>query len=405
VYFNSGIRSRRGYSYSPSAVISPAAFVSHLFLRQRYGHYYFGDYYASNYTGLGYSPWFSSHSSHHGYDPIYAHQRWYHRNDRQWDRRVEADFGRRREREEARPPRTWAAQRALVSNRGNAPEESFLIAGSLDQLTRNKDNPLRFQQVAKEERQRLTQQRQEIQEFRQERQRMEARTADTSAANPSQPSDPPRAKFRRSPFVARSAGQLGKDQASTKRREVLKPELQVEPPRSPRVESKPSPRVESKPLKVDRSSANRRNRNPNVNRLLEQELPLRNVPSPGGSPRPEAACRALRPHVDQPKPQPTPQPRVERSVRQPQQQRKLDQPAPAERIDRAARQSQPQSRPEPRVKRTQSQPKIDRPVSSPRVDRSAPQPRVKQPRVDRSSQRQQTQSRQEKRRGQNKDKN
>ena len=79
VYFDGGLRTQRGFSYSPSTVINPGVFVSHLFLRPRYGHYYFGDYYGSNYADAGFSPWFSYHSSRRGYDPIYANQRWQHR--------------------------------------------------------------------------------------------------------------------------------------------------------------------------------------------------------------------------------------------------------------------------------------------------------------------------------------
>ena len=43
VYFNSGIYTQRGFSYSPAVVINPAVFASHLFLRPGYGHYYYGD--------------------------------------------------------------------------------------------------------------------------------------------------------------------------------------------------------------------------------------------------------------------------------------------------------------------------------------------------------------------------
>ena len=111
VYFDGGLRTQRGFSYSPSTVINPGVFVSHLFLRPGYGHYYFGDYYGSNYTDAGFSPWFSYHSSRRGYDPIYANQRWQHRQERDWEHRTKASFRNFRDNEDARPPRTWAAQR------------------------------------------------------------------------------------------------------------------------------------------------------------------------------------------------------------------------------------------------------------------------------------------------------
>ncbi len=102
-----------GFSYSPSTVIDLGVFANHLFLRPQYQHYYFGDYYAANYQAAGFYPSYSYNSGRYGYDPIYAHERWQHRQDGQWEHRVAADFQNRRDHEDARPPRTWAAQRAL----------------------------------------------------------------------------------------------------------------------------------------------------------------------------------------------------------------------------------------------------------------------------------------------------
>ena len=162
VYFNSSIYSQRGFSYSPATVINPAVFASHLFLRPSYGHYYFGDYYGSNYASSGFSPWFSFYSSRSGYDPFYAHQRWHHRNDREWDRRVEADFAHRRDHEEARPPRTWTAQRDRSTRSATNGDKSFVVAASLDELAKSKEAPIRFQPVAKDERQQIGQRGQEV---------------------------------------------------------------------------------------------------------------------------------------------------------------------------------------------------------------------------------------------------
>ena len=184
VYFNSGIYTRRGFSYSPTIVISPAVFVSHLFLRPGYGHYYYGDYYGSNYATAGFAPWFSFNTSRYGYDPFYAQQRWHHRKDRAWEQNVQADFQRRRDHEDARPPRTWAAQRALMTRDASSNQTSFVVAAPLDQFAKSKDRPLRFQALGQEERQRLAKHGQEIQKFRRERQKLETRAAGTSTADP-----------------------------------------------------------------------------------------------------------------------------------------------------------------------------------------------------------------------------
>ena len=91
-------------------MIDLGVFANHLFLRPQYQHYYFGDYYAANYRSAGFYPWFSINTGRFGYDPIYAHQRWQHRQDSGWEHRQQADFQNRRDHEDLRPPRTWAAQ-------------------------------------------------------------------------------------------------------------------------------------------------------------------------------------------------------------------------------------------------------------------------------------------------------
>ena len=85
VYFNAGVYAQPGFSYSPTTVIDLGVFANHLFLRPQYQHYYFGDYYAANYQAAGFYPSYSYNSGRYGYDPIYAHERWQHRQDGQWE--------------------------------------------------------------------------------------------------------------------------------------------------------------------------------------------------------------------------------------------------------------------------------------------------------------------------------
>ena len=88
VYFDAGVYARPGFSYSPTTVIDLGVFANHLFLRPQYQHYYFGDYYAANYQHAGFYPSYSFNSGRFGYDPIFAHDRWQHRQDRGWEHRV-----------------------------------------------------------------------------------------------------------------------------------------------------------------------------------------------------------------------------------------------------------------------------------------------------------------------------
>ena len=107
VHFAANTYTRPGFSYSPATVIDLGAFVDNLFLRPRYQHYYFGDYYAANYQTAGYYPSYSVNAGRYGYDPIFAHERWQHRQDGQWEQQMAATYLNRRDHAEARPPRIW----------------------------------------------------------------------------------------------------------------------------------------------------------------------------------------------------------------------------------------------------------------------------------------------------------
>ncbi|MDD5260797.1 MAG: hypothetical protein PHD76_03015 [Methylacidiphilales bacterium] len=221
VYFESGIYSRHGYSYSPSIVIDLGVFRDHLFLRPRYSHYYFGDYYAVSYQQGGFFASFSFGSSRDGYDPIFSHQRWEHRQDREWEHRIEASYQNRRDNEAARPPRTWAAARVAQNH--------VTVAMPLGQLAQRKDNPVRFQPVAREERQKLAQRGQEVQQSRDQRRTLEAKTVDTAARTTGGVATPVKVQLPRSPIVAKTTNQMGSNKTPPEALQAPKPDLKLQP--------------------------------------------------------------------------------------------------------------------------------------------------------------------------------
>lgn len=238
VYFDAVVYARPGFHYSPLVAIDLAAFTDYLFVRPNYGHYYFGDYYAANYQDRGYSASFAFNSSRYGYDPIYAHQRWEHRQDRDWEHHVQADFQNRRDHEDARPPRTLAAQMTLSAH-GAAPKvASFAVAAPLDQLTKRKDSPMRFQPLPSAERQQLAQRGREIQTYRGQRQKLETRTSGAPAAKAPKTAEPARVKLPKPLIVAKPPNQLGKGQAPPKRQEAPQPDPKIQPRNQPKGQSK-----------------------------------------------------------------------------------------------------------------------------------------------------------------------
>jgi hypothetical protein len=229
VYFNQGIRSQRSFAYSPSTVINPGVFARNLFLRPSYGHYYFGDYYGSNYANSGYSPWFSYQSNRRGYDPIYAHQRWQHRQDRDWQQRNESNFRDFSNNENARPPRNWATQRSLAGRGDANNRRDFAVAAPYNEFTQQRDGQLRFQSVNPSERQQFGQRRQQYRQYLQQRQQLEANAAVTTGVVPTTTVGPNRRRLSTSPFVAQSADQLGTGYAPPQRHQTLKPDFQLQP--------------------------------------------------------------------------------------------------------------------------------------------------------------------------------
>lgn len=232
VYYHSPVYVRHGYYYSPTVVIDLTVFPDHLFYRPHYHHCYFGDYYAASYYRAGFFASFSFHSRHRGYDPIYAHRHWEHRHDRDWRRNVTRDYQYRRDHQEARPPRTWNAQRsATVAATSN--DRSLAVATSFDQLSKQTDRPVRMQPVAKEEKQRIVQRKQEVVKSREARRTVESQAVDTSPAEPGKQKHfkPSKAKLPQSPIISPSSDQPVDDQTPPRTRQVIRPDTKVEPKR------------------------------------------------------------------------------------------------------------------------------------------------------------------------------
>jgi len=242
VYFEVGrSHGSPSYSYTPRIVIHLGVFAAHLFLRPSYHHYYFGDYYAANYAQTGFYAAFSFASGHRGYDPIYAHQHWEHRQDRGWEDRVRASYKDRRDHESARPPRTWAEQQNLrPSPSDSGPARNVPVAMPIRQLAARRDNLVKFQPVATAERQRLVQRVHEVQQARETRRTLEARGGNTAGPVSTERIEPARVQLPRSPIVARPPGSAGRNQTPPPAPRTPKSEPRVRPPNAVQTTDRPA---------------------------------------------------------------------------------------------------------------------------------------------------------------------
>jgi hypothetical protein len=219
VYFEEEVYSRRDYRYSPSFAINLNVFSDQLFVRPRYQHYYFGDYYDRRYEDTGFFASFSFQSSRRGYDPIYAHRRWANRNDRDWDRRDRDNFSHRREFADSRPPRSLNAQRERNSRTTRPGENRFDAASPFEQLVKGVvgGGSTRYRAVGKSERDQLSQRGRSIQNTRGERQRLETRSGNSPNDRTSRSAGPERVKLPKSSIVGKALNLLGKGQAPPQR--------------------------------------------------------------------------------------------------------------------------------------------------------------------------------------------
>lgn len=302
VSFSTGAYSQPGFSYSPMNVINTTALLGNLFLRPSYGHYYFGDYYAASYSGMGFYPPYAFQNN-QGYDPFYAQQSWQNRQNSNWQQGVKTQFQSRRDNEDARPPRTLAAQNELVKA-GTSKDKDLVVATPLSDLAKSKDSPVKLAPVSNSENQKLSETGKELQNHRAERMKLEAGKSDAGAGDRTDKSASTKRKLPDSPIAAKPREQLSGDHIPPKSHEVpkvheaLKPDLTSGSRPAAKVEPKPT----GKPTTRDAPAANS---------APKAEPKLAPKPDPKVGPRiePKPVPKPM-PKTDQ-KPEPKPAPKGE----------------------------------------------------------------------------------------------
>ncbi len=404
VRFSGSYYSRPDYYYRPTTVISITALLDHLFLRPRSRHYYFGDYYAPEYRRSGYYASYSYYSGGYGYDPIYAHQRWTHRDDDRWERRSEDNFSYYRDHKEARPPRTLAALNAFYARPDKDRRVEAGYATRLDQLVTTKDTRLKFKPVNETERKNFAQRGREIREFGDQRRKQGDRVAGTreqdktgkeeKAKGGRSQGGPTRVKIPKSPVMAKVAEAASREDTPPDRPKVSRPDeksagkrdpkqrpgtpdgqrdLKPEPGRrdqtnpdtkgdpkdSRRSEPKPAPRPESGPRKT-------RGQPPEKERLAIPKAEPQ--PEPKVSPKREPNARPGDSQKREPKAEPRGEPKRDPKVeprREPTPQPKRQPKAEPRPQPKAAPRPQPKAEPRPQPKaEPRKQPKTPAPVAA-----------------------------------------
>jgi hypothetical protein len=114
VYFTRRLWVQPGWFYRPAYAIYDDFLVGALFLRPRWGGYYFGDYFGGVYERRGFVAWIDFRFGRGVYDPMFGFYLRYH-SGRPWDRDLRGLYA-ARFKGEALPPRTLVQQNTLIQN-------------------------------------------------------------------------------------------------------------------------------------------------------------------------------------------------------------------------------------------------------------------------------------------------
>jgi hypothetical protein len=114
VCFNSPVWQNPGYSYTPNYCVDVPNLLGSLFLGPGNCGYYYGDYCGAGYADRGFQPWCLYGDR--NYDPLFAYNRWEHRDDPGWYRGLRDQYYGRLNGNLPRLPDSLAQQRELLRN-------------------------------------------------------------------------------------------------------------------------------------------------------------------------------------------------------------------------------------------------------------------------------------------------
>jgi hypothetical protein len=180
---------RPGFVYTPRVVVNTQVLVGNLFARPRYAHYYFGDYFAPEYARVGIVPVYAFQRNRHGYSSIYAQRvAIERRRDPRYEDNLIRQYEVRRDRTEARPPRTWSALEDARRRKPLFPDattrENLALAQSVEEVARGRDAPLRIERTPQSNREDVRRLIGDVRKLQDRRRQIELESADKGPLRP-----------------------------------------------------------------------------------------------------------------------------------------------------------------------------------------------------------------------------
>jgi hypothetical protein len=144
VYCSSRVYGRAGFRYSPEIVLDLGVLTLELFSSPQRHHYYFGDYYGTEYSKEGFHPWYEARDHHDWYDPTFAHEQWTHRDDRKWADNQRVQYERRRDDKTVRPARTYEAMKTQVARLPENDRKQAQMARPMKEVVSTRTTPFKY---------------------------------------------------------------------------------------------------------------------------------------------------------------------------------------------------------------------------------------------------------------------
>ena len=150
VYFQQPIYLQPNYVYRPWCALDTPNLFLHLWVRPNYGHFYFGNYYGSNWGNRGVTPWCQYRPYRNCYDPVLTQlQCHYRRSGVNYINRLDGWHNHYENNTSHRPARTWNEQVRIVNNTNinntNITNiKQNILAVNLQDADRRKDLPVKF---------------------------------------------------------------------------------------------------------------------------------------------------------------------------------------------------------------------------------------------------------------------
>ena len=192
VYCPPSLYGRADFRYSPDIVLNLDGLTLNLFISPQRHQYYFGDYYGPEYIREGFHPWYEAREHHDWYDPIFVHEQWQYRDDRQWVERQRTQYEQRRDNTSLRPAATYEAMKAQVSRLPEKDRKQVQVARPMKEVVSEKTTPLKFSPLDAKTREATTSQAKAVHAYKDQRAQWESPSAVIKAGPEPKAGTPPR---------------------------------------------------------------------------------------------------------------------------------------------------------------------------------------------------------------------